>query len=138
MYLRAKFEVFSIILTSFRQGGKFTPLPPPQNEPLKSPSRVGLKKHTTVPYRYNFKYQVYAWSKCFHAAGISYYMLLFPWKLRWIVLFFEIALLHSISQFFSVTVFIFLFAQNSRYYVRLPQSTRQSCNYLWRVVYRPL
>ena len=42
VYLCAKFEVSSIILTSFRQGGNFTPLPP-QNEPLKSPPRLGLK-----------------------------------------------------------------------------------------------
>ena len=47
VYLRAKFEVSSIILTGFRQGGI---LPPPhththtpQNEPLKSPPRLGLK-----------------------------------------------------------------------------------------------
>ena len=45
VYLRAKFEVFGIILTCFRQGGNFTPPPPPppQNEPLKSPPRLGLK-----------------------------------------------------------------------------------------------
>ena len=43
VYLRAKFEVSSIILTSFRQGGNFAPLPsPPQNEPLRSPPRLGL------------------------------------------------------------------------------------------------
>ena len=33
-YLRAKFEVSSIILTGFRQGVILPP--PPQNEPLKS------------------------------------------------------------------------------------------------------
>ena len=43
LYLRAKFEASSIILTSFRMGGgcNFT-FPPPQNEPLKSPPRLGL------------------------------------------------------------------------------------------------
>ena len=42
VYLCAKFEVSSIILTGFRQG--LIPLPPPpQNEPLKSPLRLGLK-----------------------------------------------------------------------------------------------
>ena len=41
VYLRAKFEVSSIILTSFRQG-VILPSPPPQNEPLKSPPRLGL------------------------------------------------------------------------------------------------
>ena len=45
VYLRAKFEVSSIILTSFRQGGNFTPPPPPpQNKALKSPPRLGLSK----------------------------------------------------------------------------------------------
>ena len=34
VYLHAKLEVSSIILTSFRQG---------VNEPLKSPTRLGLK-----------------------------------------------------------------------------------------------
>ena len=42
VYLRAKFEVSSITLTSFRQEGNFTP-PPAQNQPLKSPPRLGLK-----------------------------------------------------------------------------------------------
>ena len=41
----AKFEVSSIILTSFRQGVgvNFTPSPSPQSEPLKSPPRLGLR-----------------------------------------------------------------------------------------------
>ena len=44
VYLGAKFEVFSIILTGFRQGVILPPPPlPPQQEPLKSPSRLGLK-----------------------------------------------------------------------------------------------
>ena len=43
VYLCAKFEVSSIILTGFRQG-LIPPPPPPQNEPLKSPLRLGLKK----------------------------------------------------------------------------------------------
>ena len=40
VYLRAKFQVSSIILTSFRQGGHFTQ----KKEPLKSPPRLGLSK----------------------------------------------------------------------------------------------
>ena len=40
VYLRAKFEVSSIILTSFRQGE--SPPPPTQNAPLKIPPRSGL------------------------------------------------------------------------------------------------
>ena len=52
VYLRAKFEVSSIILPAFRQGGggggNFTPSPtPPQNEPLKSPPRLGLIQQIT-------------------------------------------------------------------------------------------
>ena len=48
VYLRTKFEVSSIILARFRQGGGVvTPPPPththtPQNEPLKNPPRLGL------------------------------------------------------------------------------------------------
>ena len=48
VYLHAKFEVSTIILTSFRRGNF---IPPPlaalQNEPLKSPPRLGLRKHYT-------------------------------------------------------------------------------------------
>ena len=40
VYLYAKFQVSGIILTSFRRGN-FTPATP-QNEPLKSPPRLGL------------------------------------------------------------------------------------------------
>ena len=42
VYLCAKFEVSSVILTSFRHGGGNFTSPPPQNEPLKSPPRLGL------------------------------------------------------------------------------------------------
>ena len=41
VYLRAKLWVSSIIVTSFRKG-LILPLSPPQNEPLKSPPRLGL------------------------------------------------------------------------------------------------
>ena len=41
LYLLTKFQVSSIILTSFRQGVILTPLPL-QNEPLKSPPRLRL------------------------------------------------------------------------------------------------
>ena len=41
-YLRAKFQVSSIILTSFRQG-VIPPTPSPQNEHLKSPPKLVLK-----------------------------------------------------------------------------------------------
>ena len=44
VYLRAKFEASTIILTSLRHGGNLIIPPPPQNEPLKSPPRLGLKE----------------------------------------------------------------------------------------------
>ena len=47
VYLRAKFEASSIILPSFRRGVILAPLPP-QNEPLKSPPRLGLKSSNYV------------------------------------------------------------------------------------------
>ena len=49
VYLRDKFEVSSIILTSFRQrvgvgiGGGGNYILPPQNEPIKSLPRLGLR-----------------------------------------------------------------------------------------------
>ena len=43
VYVRAKFQVSSIILTSFRRGSFTTPPPPPpQSKPLKSPPRSRL------------------------------------------------------------------------------------------------
>ena len=39
-YVRTKFQVSSVILTSLRQGVNL--FPPPQDEPLKSPPRLGL------------------------------------------------------------------------------------------------
>ena len=52
VYLRAKFEVSSVILTSFRQGVEICtttpPPPPPQNEPLKSPPRLGLRVNILI------------------------------------------------------------------------------------------
>ena len=44
VYVHAKYEVSSIILTSFRHGvGDGNVAPPSQNEPLKSPPRLGSK-----------------------------------------------------------------------------------------------
>ena len=42
-YLRAKFEVSSVILTGFKQGVILPTPTSPQNEPLKSPPRLGIK-----------------------------------------------------------------------------------------------
>ena len=43
VHLRAKFEVSSVYLTSFRQGGNFTPPPLPPPPQKESPPRLGLK-----------------------------------------------------------------------------------------------
>ena len=43
LYLRDKFQVSSMIETSFRQGGGGTP-PPPQHKPLRIPPRLMLRK----------------------------------------------------------------------------------------------
>ena len=45
VYLHTKFQVSNSILTSFRQGNSPPPLPQTQNEPLKSPPRLGLIDH---------------------------------------------------------------------------------------------
>ena len=42
VYLLTKFDVSSVILTSFRQGRESNFTCTPQNESLKSPSRLGL------------------------------------------------------------------------------------------------
>ena len=44
VYLCVIFQVSSIILTCFRQGGGNLTPTQPQNEPLKSPPRLGLRK----------------------------------------------------------------------------------------------
>ena len=45
VYLCTKFKVSSVILTSFRQGIILSPaLLPPQNEPLKIPPRLELRR----------------------------------------------------------------------------------------------
>ena len=43
VYLHAKFEVSSIILTGFRQGGNFTP-PPTSKRTPKKPTQIRVKK----------------------------------------------------------------------------------------------
>ena len=58
VYLRAKFEVSSIILTSFRLGrmggggGVNLPPLPLQKEPLKSPPRLGLSGKAILGLKY--------------------------------------------------------------------------------------
>ena len=52
VYLCAKFEVSSIILTSFRLGRGVILPPPPQNETLKSPPRLGLSGKAILGLKY--------------------------------------------------------------------------------------
>ena len=56
VYLRTKFEAFSIILKSFTQGGEGSSFthPQPLKEPLKIPPRLGLKgeSQNIICYRY--------------------------------------------------------------------------------------
>ena len=60
MYLPAKFQVSSIILTSFRRGGRGgiillpPPPPPPQNEPLKIPPKLELSVWTVCSFKVLF------------------------------------------------------------------------------------
>ena len=63
LYLRTKLQVSSIILTSFRQGVIL--LPPPQNEPLKSPPTLGLKEITKKIKKKAHKKIFYGPSKLF-------------------------------------------------------------------------
>ena len=51
VYLRAKFHFYNIILTNFRHAGRrlFYPCPL-QNEPLRSPLRLGFKDSTVGMY----------------------------------------------------------------------------------------
>ena len=57
MYFHAKFEVSSLILTSFRQGVALSPpnRPAPQHEPLKNPPRLGLIPASLVTFGENLK-----------------------------------------------------------------------------------
>ena len=43
VYLRTKFEVYRIVLTSFRQGGSFTSFPTPQKRTPKKPTQIRVK-----------------------------------------------------------------------------------------------
>ena len=54
VYLRTKFQVYSIVVTSFRQRGHglILPHPPPQSEPPKSPPILELKYETPSPLFY--------------------------------------------------------------------------------------
>ena len=57
VYLRTKFQVSSIILTSFKQV-ILPPPTPPQNEALKSPPRLGLMRlHSLIHGNKNYPYK---------------------------------------------------------------------------------
>ena len=73
VYLRAKFEVSSVIVTSFRQRVILpSPPPPPQNRTLKSPPRSGLSDHVKYLIKLLLKRKtdvlktsiVWAWNSC--------------------------------------------------------------------------
>ena len=49
--LRAKFQVSSIILTSFRRGVILYPLATPQNEPLKNPTQISVNLISSMYFR---------------------------------------------------------------------------------------
>ena len=77
VYVRPKFQVFRINLTSFRQGSNFTPSAPlPPNEPLKSPPRLGLNFYRLSTWTRGYLFQrlhengSYVWRN----------MSLFPWR----------------------------------------------------------
>ena len=55
LYLRAKFEVYSIILTSFRQGEGVILPPPPftSKQTPKKPTQIWLKKHLDYKFLSN-------------------------------------------------------------------------------------
>ena len=63
VYVRAKFEVSSLIVTCFRQGGVIL-TPSPQEEPLKSQPRLGLNNSCLIMFSI-------AWS----AKGLLHYMI---------------------------------------------------------------
>ena len=44
VYQRAKFDVFSIILTGLDRGGNFIPPPPTSKRTLKKPTQIGVTK----------------------------------------------------------------------------------------------
>ena len=48
--VHTKFGVYSVILTSFRQGVISPPRTPPQNEPLKGQPRLGLQALVNTRY----------------------------------------------------------------------------------------
>ena len=59
VYLRAKFEVSSIILTSFRQGGEGNSLPRhTSKQPLKRLPRLGLRKPITIIITYLLYFKI--------------------------------------------------------------------------------
>ena len=85
VYLRVKFQVSGITLTSFRQGGNFTPPPfPPRTtskqKPLKIPSRLGLIQVDVDLFVSRFCHQIpryMSWQPHPHAYMID------PFQINW-------------------------------------------------------
>ena len=70
VYLPTTFQVSSIILTSFRQGALYTPLPPTANKSRKSPPRRGLKNCKT--YLYQFRKDLKLFRISYHQHNFLY------------------------------------------------------------------
>ena len=87
MYLRTKFHVFSIILTGFRQ--RVILLPPPQEEPIKSPPRLGLKLYQ---HHFGKAIKVLMWFACCNDLSIIWFkiFLVYLGKFRFISIFLQI------------------------------------------------
>ena len=64
VYLQAKFEVSSIILTGFRQGGNFTP-PPTSKRTPKKPTQIRVKNEALA--------QVFSCEFCEISKNIFFY-----------------------------------------------------------------
>ena len=74
--LRAKFEVSRIILTSFRQGGNFTPSPTSKEAP-KKPTQIRVKTKATAKIKKYLLRRCAFFSAYFYHRHVCY--LLHPW-----------------------------------------------------------
>ena len=83
VYLRVKFQVSGITLTSFKQGGNFTPPPSPttsKQKPLTIPPRLGLIQVDVDLFVSRFCHQIpkyMTWQPHPHACMID------PFQINW-------------------------------------------------------
>ena len=100
VYLPAKFEVCSMIRTSFRQGVTLPPTPP-QNEPLKSPPRLGLTLKNPFSQRFHFKANrrgTDSSEKRYYCQGFSKLLSVFIWQIVKILNVFNTLALNRFSR----------------------------------------